>query len=177
MKEKKIKIKNTLSAIGYRLSANSGYALLLSVIVSSIILAIGLGLLSILEKKIILASTTRDSQKAFYAADSGSECALYWDRKHQGFGSTVFATSTFSRPPGSGVSCNSEDIAGSWVISDVTATAAKTSFDLSFTNGSCSRVLVEKANEGRQTIISSRGFSVCDLSSPRVVERAIRVFY
>ena len=32
-----------------------------------------------------LSGTGRDSQFAFYAADVGAECALYWDLKHHVF--------------------------------------------------------------------------------------------
>jgi len=58
---------------------NKGYALILSIVVSSVVLSIGLSLLNIVQKEIILSATGRDSQFAFYAADGGVECALYWD--------------------------------------------------------------------------------------------------
>ena len=58
---------------------NKGYALILSIVVSSVVLSIGLSLLNIVQKELILSATGRDSQFAFYAADSGVECALYWD--------------------------------------------------------------------------------------------------
>lgn len=169
---------NNYSSIQHPVSSlQSGYALLIAVLVSGLILAMGLGLLSIVEKKIILSSTTRESERAFYAADSGAECALFWDRKYPGFTGTPFAETASSRPPTSGVSCDGEDIANAWTISDLTGTGAKTSFTLSFENGTCATVLVEKINTGRRTDIKSRGLSTCNASSPRVVERALRVFY
>ena len=48
---------------------NKGYALILSIVVSSVVLSIGLSLLNIVQKEIILSATGRDSQFAFYAAD------------------------------------------------------------------------------------------------------------
>jgi len=174
---KKFKKIKQLCAIRHALYPQRGYALLLSVLISALILTIGLGILNIVEKKIILSSLGRESQKAFYAADSGGECTLYWDRKHEGFGSTVFATSSASTPPLNGVLCNEQDIAEDWIISDVTATGANTSFTISFANGSCVTVDVQKLNSGLMTRFLSRGHNICDLSSSRVVERAMRIVY
>jgi len=110
--------------------AQKGYLILFAVVISSIVLAIGLGIMSIVNKGLILASAGRASQFAFYAADTGIECALYWDRVHSGFGVTVFPTSTSSSIPGSGVMCAGEDIAGTWTVSGQTANAANTTFEL-----------------------------------------------
>lgn len=154
-----------------------GYALLLSVLVSGLILAIGLGLLSIVEKNLILSSLGRESQLAFYTADSGGECGLYWDRKHPGFSYTVFATSSISTPPSSGVLCNGQDVAQSWAVYDLTQTSAKTSFDLTFEGAPCAQVTIEKTNSGRKTVVESRGLNTCDASFPRQVERALRISY
>ena len=156
---------------------NDGYALLLSVLVSTVILAIGLGVLNIVQKGALLSSVSKESQLAFYAADSGGECALYWDRKHTGFSATVFSTSTFSFPPSSGVVCGDDDIAQVWTTSNVTADTAETTFDLTYTNNSCVTVVVAKSNSGRKTVINSRGHNTCDPSFPRRVERAIRITY
>jgi hypothetical protein len=69
---------------------NSGYTLLLSVIISGVVLTIGFGIANILEKEILLSQIARKSQVAFYAADTGAECALFWDKVHPGFGGSVF---------------------------------------------------------------------------------------
>src|SRR3989344_7693850 len=61
-----------------------GYALMLSIVVSSIVLSIGISLLNIVQKELILSATGRDSQFAFYAADAGLECVLYWDLGNPG---------------------------------------------------------------------------------------------
>lgn len=159
------------------LKPNQGYALMLSVLISSVILAIGLGILNIVQKGALLSSISRESQLAFYAADSGGECALYWDRKHAGFSTTIFATSTFSSPPSNGVVCGNEDIAQNWIISEVDANSAKTTFYLEYGNGSCVTVKVVKTNNGRNTSIDSRGHNTCDESFPRRVERAVRITY
>lgn len=56
-----------------------GFALLFAVIVSVILLAVGSAIISIALKEISLSGTGRDSQKAFYASNTGIECALFWD--------------------------------------------------------------------------------------------------
>lgn len=62
-----------------------GFTLLLAALVASITLALGTSIFGIVQKELILSSIGRDSQHAFYAADSGAECALYWDVRHELF--------------------------------------------------------------------------------------------
>jgi hypothetical protein len=56
-----------------------GFTLLFAVLVSTLVLAIGASIISIALKQVILSGSARDSQFAFYAANTGVECALYWD--------------------------------------------------------------------------------------------------
>ncbi|HQU07707.1 MAG: hypothetical protein B7X04_01715 [Parcubacteria group bacterium 21-54-25] len=56
--------------------AHKGIALLVAVIFTSVMLAIGISLASIGYKQTILSSTASESQKAFYAADTALECVL-----------------------------------------------------------------------------------------------------
>jgi len=62
-----------------------GFALLIAVIFMSVMLAIGLALGSLSYKQQVLASSAIQSQHAFYAADTGLECALYADQKESLF--------------------------------------------------------------------------------------------
>jgi hypothetical protein len=64
-----------------RICFKGGFALLFSVLVSSLLLTIGLSIFSIALKELALSTASRQSIYAFYAADSGRECALYWDTK------------------------------------------------------------------------------------------------
>ncbi len=66
-----------------------GFTLLLAALVSSIVLALGASIFAIAQKEVQLSSIGRDSQFAFYAADTAAECALYWD-----FRDSYFASST-----------------------------------------------------------------------------------
>lgn len=58
-----------------------GFALLFSVLVSSLLLTIGLSIFNIALKELAISWATQRSIHAFYAADSGYECAKYWDSR------------------------------------------------------------------------------------------------
>ena len=57
-----------------QLQENKGFALLLSLIISSIALSIGLSMLHITLKQLTLGTTTRGSEIAFQVANAGMEC-------------------------------------------------------------------------------------------------------
>jgi len=174
-------------------SSRRGFVLSLAVLVSGILLSIGLAIFSSALKELILSSSGRESQFAFYAADTGSECALYWDIRHPGpgFPTSVFATSSDSTilPDESGVFCNAEDITDpqsgwsttiGWDVStpgtyQSVSYEAVTVFDMAFANGSCATITVIK--DSGTTRIDSRGFNTCDTGNPRRVERGLRVSY
>jgi hypothetical protein len=61
---------------------NRGFALLFSVLISSLLLTIGLSIFSIALKELAISTAARQSIHAFFAADSGRERALYEDLKN-----------------------------------------------------------------------------------------------
>ncbi len=58
-----------------------GFALLFSVLVSSLLLTTGLSIFSIALKELMISTATRQSIHAFYAADGGLEYVKYKDLK------------------------------------------------------------------------------------------------
>lgn len=89
--------------------AEQGFALLLSIIISSIVLAIGVSLLHLSVSQINLASNARESEIAFQASHAGIDCLWYWRNDvpvasgGKGIGGGAFlATSTAAVPP---ISC------------------------------------------------------------------------
>lgn len=58
-------------------NTQKGFALMFTILIISIIVAIASGVAITLSKNIILSSTARESQKAFYVADTAGECALF----------------------------------------------------------------------------------------------------
>ncbi len=79
------------------LQTKKGFSILFASLVASLVLAIGLAILRITIKQITLASAGRESQHAFYAADTGTECALYLDYNYGGEVSSDPTTSCKSR--------------------------------------------------------------------------------
>ncbi|MFA5987510.1 MAG: hypothetical protein WC797_02570 [Candidatus Paceibacterota bacterium] len=167
----------------------AGFIMLFTILVSGVVLAAALGISRIVVKEILLASIGADSQQAFFAADSGAECALYWNKT----GKNRFATDT----PASlarGIECNGfvlgNDesnpllVANSFITgqgdNNIIGGADKSVFAFSLepaaapdTKPGCAIVTVDKSHWG-VTTISSRGYNTCG-SSRRRVERALEV--
>jgi hypothetical protein len=75
---KTYKRMHTTSLTKIHAHTQSGFALLLSIIISSVVLAIGVSLLHVSISQINLASTARESEIAFQAAHAGVDCLWYW---------------------------------------------------------------------------------------------------
>jgi hypothetical protein len=87
---------------------NKGFTLLFAVLVSVLVLAVGASIINIALKQTILSGAGRESQFAFYAANSGLECALYWDLH----GSTIVGANVqyVFPPPGGQVLANTDAV-------------------------------------------------------------------
>jgi hypothetical protein len=59
-----------------KIHSDSGYALLFSVLLVAILLSITIGIANVAFKELNFTNTAKDSHVAFYAADTGGECAL-----------------------------------------------------------------------------------------------------
>lgn len=145
--------------------ARRGFTTLFAVITASLLLAIGIAIFNITYKELLLSSTARESQFAIYAADSGVECALYWDLKQN-----AFATGTSPRA----LSCASQNIP----YNTYPSLPATTTFSFPFpAEGYCVEVEIGKYANPSRTLLLSRGYNTCDANNPRRVERALRAFY
>lgn len=165
---------------------DNGFVLFFSLIISTIVLSIISGIILIAYKELIISSTGRESQKAFYSADTGVECALYWDVKHPLPGyeeMSVFPSSMDSTiPPAIPDGCSGNDLViSSILIPAPTGTAATSTFSMDIaSSGVCVDVFVSKyidALGSEKTKIDSHGYNTCDTGSTRRVERGIRVTY
>lgn len=151
-------------------------------LVASLALAIGLAIFDITIRELDLSSTATQSQYAIYSADTGAECALYWDAKApmQNGVPSVFGTSTASSWPASGISCAGVDIAAApWTV-DKTASAATTTFTVQFSPQSyCATVTVAKYGTAAQprTTVTSHGYNTCISGAAVRLERALQVNY
>lgn len=138
--------------------------------VTATLLVIATGIVSLSYKQSLISSYGRSSQYAFYAADTGMECALYWDINNPS-GQSAFATST-----GSVIECNKDDSNSDneWVVG---GSSVSTINRINFLpDPFCAIVTVTKNDDGT-TQIDSRGYNTCDGTDARRVERAVRARY
>ena len=148
-----------------------GFTLLIAIILSSVMLALALARLDVTYKQVLLASTAKQSQYAFYAADSGLECILFYDQRYDAFG---------TNPNGiTSVTCNGRTInftsSGSapkyttFVIPCAAPALPSTEY---------ARVQIYKGEtSGEPNRLYSTGYSSCDSADARRIERGVRVLY
>ncbi|MEK7530880.1 MAG: hypothetical protein AAB573_03345 [Patescibacteria group bacterium] len=144
-----------------------GFTLLMAILTAGIMLALGYAIFNIVSKEILLSSAGRESQFAFFAADTGIECALYYDSKFD-----AFSTSS----PLVDVSCGA---ASSTLVREIVGTSATTTFSFQLSSSitrPCVTVIVAKSVPAK-TKIESAGYNTCVTTNPRRIERAIRVTY
>jgi hypothetical protein len=148
-------------------NSNKGFVALFTVLIASVVLAMALGISNISLKQIILSGSVTDATKAFYAADSGIECALYYDLRV-----SPNPFSATSAPINCGGNINIE-------VQELLTSVF--SFSIDFNNGSgtsCANVTVDKTDIlGVTTVISKGTNTPCNTISPRQVERAIQITY
>lgn len=59
---------------------NNGFVLLYAMVVSSIILAVAFGVTNIALKEANFSTSAKATNEAFFAADTGAECTLFYDK-------------------------------------------------------------------------------------------------
>jgi hypothetical protein len=162
-----------------------GFTIFFAMLVSTLALSVGLAIFDLTIRELDLSATATQSQFAIYAADTGADCALYWDFKYTDEDGSAFGTSTESSWPASGVVCNSQDITESDGWNDPankTADSALTTFSITVSSPMqtyCAEVEVykETVNDILETTIISRGYNTCTEGGPVRVERALQISY
>lgn len=162
---------------------NRGFTLFIALVVSSLALAIGLVMLDITLRTLTLSQTSVQSQYSITMADSGAECALYWDTKCTGANcimGSAFATSTAwaGSPVNSSRMCNGYDITGTGYAVSPTASAATTTFLMASTSlqAPCAVVTVAKWGLPSRTTIISHGYNTCTASNIQL-ERVYQISF
>ena len=151
-----------------------GFTLFVSLVLAGTLLLIASGVISLAVKQSLISSSGRESQLAFYAADSGMECALFWDVKNPEGEMSAFIPQSGS-PSGNLISCNqdSNNPLNVWEV----GVGETSEFTITFLpDPYCAKVTVTK-NEDGTTLVESKGYNTCDLTNPRRVERAVRATY
>jgi len=160
----------------------AGFTLFVAMIVSSLLLAVGFSIGNIILKQLLLSGSGKESQVAFYAADSGVECAQFWDTRNSE-GVTLssdgpFATSTESEVNSitvPGLRCGAGDVYATKISSQTTHKDATSTLVIDYSGGelgykACAIVKVVKGfttvtntdnstSEIPFTTITSRGYN------------------
>jgi hypothetical protein len=161
---------------------NQGMTLFIAIVVMSVLLFISFAVVNIAIKGSLFSSSGKDSQYAFYAADAGLECAVYWDSSVD---PSKFDISTDGSPincAGSSMSTGNTIVGTQMLIGGGGNSKRTSSFGFVLNQGlnpiqSCVIVTVEKRQSDGRTYIKSSGYNTCDTSDPRRVERGIEVSY
>lgn len=177
------------SLLQRRTRSQGGFALLIAVLVSSVILAVGMSIATITMKQYMFAGLGRESEIAFYAADAGMECALYWDTSTAGGAKYSVGTN---------LSDTDSSCMGTTFEMDSTHDPIQsgrevyTSISWGTSPSVCARIGVTKyvgpvllpggatcPAGATCTRVESRGYNrACsELDNPRTVERALRASY
>lgn len=138
----------------------TGFTLLVSIIVTSMLLIISFVVVNVAYKQLVLANFNQESQYAFYNADSGIECAVYWDFKG--------GVSAFNAPISPTINCGGQ-------LAPTSTSGATTTFSVNLTRGYVT-VDVGKHPNGL-TIISSKGYNTSAVGSTRKLERGETLTY
>ena len=151
----------------FKFKKEDGYALLFTLVITSIISIITFGLSNAAYKQILLSSLARDSTIAFYQADIGSECALYADN------------SDFYNANNTGAIFTCAGRSLTFTKSTSASIMTYSFYPTSVDTNKCFRIDVIKEDMGTyiKTTVNSKGYNICDKSSIRTVERAIEVTY
>jgi hypothetical protein len=182
--DERMKIKNIKLGIT---GGNKGFTLLLASLIASIVLALGTSIYTLASKEVTLSATGRDSQFAFYAADTGAECALYWDARTDIHPNTFATSSGASHAPS--LTCDGANPPPAITIQSSTASAATSTFEINlFSNVTggpyCADVTVSKwldqSTNSERTVIQANGYSVgCTTiqTAPTALQRSVELVY
>lgn len=174
MKNNTHKRVRLLNAKRSTLYASAGFTVLFAVLVGSLLLSIGLSIAHIAIREVTLSTAGKESNYAFFAADTGIECALYWDI-NVGKTELVFPSS-LSDTGRASIACNGQPTVPVFPVRG-NDTAATSTFTLDLTPAGCAIVTVGKTVFG-STVIESRGRNECGTGrNPARVERALRARY
>ena len=149
-----------------------GFALLVALLISTVAVTLGVSLLDISYKQVVLTSSAKQSRVGFYAADSALECALYYDQQVNAF--------SYANPVvGTSIRCQNMQVLNYNTYTENSGSGPRrvTTFDVPCSGGgSNGTVTIYKSSAGPTNIYAS-GYNTCTSSTPRRVERGLKVFY
>ncbi|MEK7480638.1 MAG: pilus assembly PilX N-terminal domain-containing protein [Patescibacteria group bacterium] len=157
---------------------NRGIALLFTLLIISVAVSLSIGVFNIIVGELEIGEGARESTEAFYAADSGVECILYWDLKEHAFVfnqekaitcANISFANKFART-------SVADYRGGGPATVYTGPACPAGDALILGNGSCATLKVIKFTSGASRL-ESLGENTSNPAVTRVVQRGIEVNY
>ena len=148
---------------------NNGFVVLYTMILASIILAIAMGILRIALKEANFSVSARAGNEAFFAADTGAECALFYDKSDSAL--NVFS-GTLDQ-----MKCAGQNI----LVSSIGSSAGSGSWSFEVHNlgesgKACADVTLTRDATSNTTTIISIGYNNCYTNSG-VAVRELKVTY
>jgi hypothetical protein len=143
-----------------------GMTLLVTLLVVAVLVSASTAIYAIAYRQVVFSSSARESGKSFFAADTGLECAMYWDLKKNVFSEGGASLTT---------ECDSVDV--EWTLNP--NDGGDDPFyeaNIDFSNGTCAYVTLTQTRD--ETRVESRGYNLpCSSTSDRKLERALRATY
>jgi hypothetical protein len=150
-------------------NTTKGFAMLFTVLVISVILSIALGISDLTFRQTLLSNSAKNSQLAFYQADSGVECGMYYDLTA---GQLPQGTTVQNAP----LRINCGNSTASLVTEQSNTDYFVYQQNVS-DNSPCYSIIFDKTHAvSAKDIVSSRGFSTCQANAQQV-ERGLSVSY
>lgn len=158
-----------------KIKNNKGFILLLAITISTIVLAIIFGVSNISLKEISFSTSAKNTNDAFFAADTGAECALFHDKASK--------NSFPLEGPATEISCFGNAVTPTFTAGTNTGTYDFTLTGLGSSEQGCVKINVLKNNNvtPMNTVITSKGYNIgdgeCNSTNPNRVERRIRISF
>jgi len=146
-----------------------GFAMLFTVMIVTLMLSIGISISSLSFKQGILSNLAKDSQIAFYQADTAIECGLYYD-----INLNIFPLGTDPSSVTPVILCGDSEFSLQTQQSSIDYLVYAQ--NVTDTKKPCATILFDKLTRSGASVVQGKGYNVC-ASGIRQVERALEVAY
>lgn len=146
----------------------SGFAMLFTVLIISLILSIAVSISNLTLKQTVLSNLAKDSQIAFYQADAGVECGMYQD------------TALGAFPKDATIVPDSFECGDHFMIRNTGREERNNHYFFEFRDidpmKPCFAIAFDKSSNTPYKV-QGYGYNICNPGHPRQVERALEVKY
>lgn len=179
--------KKNIKILCFGKNKNKGFVLLFAVVLSSVILSISLGLSEITLSELNFSTSARNTNSAFFAADVGVECALFYENAKVGTTEGADLVTPFGYDGSSGdllsLSCANQTFQLNEGVFSLNGPWTFYLVGLGIDNKACVITTVDKTSIPGVTRVISKGYNEggqttnCSGEYPNRVEREIETRY